>query len=235
MTQTAHTVLLLCEDGDVLQRIAAVTKRCGCDALVVEDTMAALSSLDGWAGILIAYFERVEPLHLRFVKKVSRRWPGLGIVVIGEGNTAGVAVDAMQSGADYYVATAELEVRMFDALEGLLDAARPGLDALPVENGRDAVPVDSATSPAGLRDALRSLMVLSRDAMSALDQSPTGTAPSGMPNERSWFKPGMTMRDLQRRAIEEALLECDSNRTRAAGLLQISIRTLHRKIREYDL
>jgi DNA-binding NtrC family response regulator len=49
------------------------------------------------------------------------------------------------------------------------------------------------------------------------------------------FRPGMTMEDMERRAIEAALAEVDGNRRKAAELLGIGERTLYRKISKYDL
>ncbi|MEM8873389.1 MAG: sigma-54 dependent transcriptional regulator [Planctomycetota bacterium] len=45
---------------------------------------------------------------------------------------------------------------------------------------------------------------------------------------------GMTMDDLERLAIESALSASDGNRTHAAEQLGISVRTLQRKLRQYD-
>ena len=41
--------------------------------------------------------------------------------------------------------------------------------------------------------------------------------------------------DLERAEIEQALRECGNNKTRAAEILGISRRTLHRRLREYAL
>ncbi|MDZ7779177.1 MAG: sigma-54 dependent transcriptional regulator [Gemmatimonadota bacterium] len=49
------------------------------------------------------------------------------------------------------------------------------------------------------------------------------------------FRPGMTIEDMERRAIEVALAEVGGNRRRAAELLGIGERTLYRKISKYDL
>ena len=43
------------------------------------------------------------------------------------------------------------------------------------------------------------------------------------------------MRDIERRAIEDALAENDGNRTRAATQLGISLRTLQYRLKEYGL
>jgi DNA-binding NtrC family response regulator len=49
------------------------------------------------------------------------------------------------------------------------------------------------------------------------------------------IRPGMTMAEIERAAIETALRETRGNRRKAADLLQIGERTLYRKIREYEL
>jgi DNA-binding NtrC family response regulator len=49
------------------------------------------------------------------------------------------------------------------------------------------------------------------------------------------YRPGMTMQDVERAAIEAALRETAGNRRRAAERLGIGERTLYRKIKEYAL
>jgi DNA-binding NtrC family response regulator len=49
------------------------------------------------------------------------------------------------------------------------------------------------------------------------------------------FRPGMTMADVERAAIEAALREANGNRRRASDRLGIGERTLYRKIKAYDL
>ena len=46
---------------------------------------------------------------------------------------------------------------------------------------------------------------------------------------------GITLRELERRAIVQALEDCDGNRTRAAKLLDIDRSTLRRKLAEYEI
>ena len=55
-----------------------------------------------------------------------------------------------------------------------------------------------------------------------------GATASGLPR-------GMTLRELERRAIEQALEDCDGNRTRAAKMLDIDRSTLRRKLIEFEL
>jgi DNA-binding NtrC family response regulator len=49
------------------------------------------------------------------------------------------------------------------------------------------------------------------------------------------YKPGMTMADVERAAIDAALKETRGNRRKAAEVLGIGERTLYRKLKEYAL
>ena len=49
------------------------------------------------------------------------------------------------------------------------------------------------------------------------------------------YRPGMTMADVERAAIEAALRETKGNRRRAAELLGIGERTLYRKLKQYQM
>jgi DNA-binding NtrC family response regulator len=56
----------------------------------------------------------------------------------------------------------------------------------------------------------------------------SGSRPDAVPH-------GLTLRELERRAVEQALADCDGNRTRAAKLLDIDRSTLRRKLQEFGL
>jgi len=58
--------------------------------------------------------------------------------------------------------------------------------------------------------------------------SASGTGAEGIPR-------GLTLRELERRAIVQALADCDGNRTQAAKLLDIDRSTLRRKLQEYGI
>jgi DNA-binding NtrC family response regulator len=45
----------------------------------------------------------------------------------------------------------------------------------------------------------------------------------------------LTMEELEKLAITKALDQCGGNRTHAAERLDISVRTLQRKLRQYEL
>jgi DNA-binding NtrC family response regulator len=49
------------------------------------------------------------------------------------------------------------------------------------------------------------------------------------------YRPGMSMADVERAAIEAALRETHGNRRKAAEILGIGERTLYRKLKEYAL
>jgi DNA-binding NtrC family response regulator len=49
------------------------------------------------------------------------------------------------------------------------------------------------------------------------------------------YRPGMTMADVERAAIEAALRETQGNRRKAAEVLGIGERTLYRKLKAYAL
>ncbi len=55
------------------------------------------------------------------------------------------------------------------------------------------------------------------------------------PANEAVIRPGMSMSEVERAAIEVALRETRGNRRRAAVMLQIGERTLYRKLREYQL
>jgi two-component system nitrogen regulation response regulator GlnG len=66
------------------------------------------------------------------------------------------------------------------------------------------------------------------DAISPPDAARVGEAPPR-------FRPGTTLSDLEREAIQQCLFQTGGNRQRTADILGISTRTLLRKIREYRL
>src|SRR5688572_28168509 len=87
-----------------------------------------------------------------------------------------------------------------------------------------------------LRNTLESMMVLAegevlteRDLPERIaDAAQEITAPKEIPT-------GLTMEELEKLAITKALDQCGGNRTHAANRLGISVRTLQRKLRQYEL
>jgi DNA-binding NtrC family response regulator len=87
-----------------------------------------------------------------------------------------------------------------------------------------------------LRHVLESMMVLAEGEVltenDLPDQIRTGSAPAGAAKD---LPTNMTMDQLEKLAIQKALEQCGNNRTHAANRLGISVRTLQRKLRQYDL
>ncbi|MFO0982532.1 MAG: sigma-54 dependent transcriptional regulator [Planctomycetota bacterium] len=86
-----------------------------------------------------------------------------------------------------------------------------------------------------LKNTIESMAVLSRaPEINEVDLDRTlGRAGEG--DETSILQVGMTMEELEKRAILETLRSVNGNRTKASKILKISLRTLQRKIKEYGL
>ncbi|MFV2069246.1 MAG: sigma-54-dependent transcriptional regulator [Pirellulales bacterium] len=84
-----------------------------------------------------------------------------------------------------------------------------------------------------LHNTLEGLIVLSMD-----DRIDLGDLPSnitGAAGKEAIFQPGLKLRDLEREAIRRALRTTKGHRGKAAEMLGISVRTLQRKISEYEI
>ena len=82
-----------------------------------------------------------------------------------------------------------------------------------------------------LRNTLEGLVVLSmkdRIELSDLPDHISGFAPA-----QALIRPGMTMREIEKEAIRRTLQQTGGHRAEAAEMLDISVRTLQRKIKEY--
>ena len=87
-----------------------------------------------------------------------------------------------------------------------------------------------------LRNTLESMMVLAEGEILTerdlpdriLESSQAAPSPKEIPS-------GLTMEELEKLAISKALDQCAGNRTHAANRLGISVRTLQRKLRQYEL
>jgi DNA-binding NtrC family response regulator len=87
-----------------------------------------------------------------------------------------------------------------------------------------------------LRNMLETMMVMAEGDMLQLSDLPDQFAggagePGGNPTD---VPSNMTMDELERLAINKALDQCGGNRTHAAQKLDISVRTLQRKLRQYE-
>ena len=64
--------------------------------------------------------------------------------------------------------------------------------------------------------------------------APEAPAPSLAPNEVVLLLIGATVGEIERELVLQTLARCDGNRTRAARVLGVSVRTLRNKIRQYS-
>jgi len=87
-----------------------------------------------------------------------------------------------------------------------------------------------------LRNMLESMMVLAAGEIITEKDLPEqileSAAEMGAPKD---LPTGLTMEELEKLAITKALEGCNGNRTHAAQKLNISVRTLQRKLRQYEL
>lgn len=88
-----------------------------------------------------------------------------------------------------------------------------------------------------LKNAVESAAVLARSSEIPVEGFPFAAAVLGSSTgvDGGLFHVGMTMGELERNAIFATLEEQDGNRTRAAKVLGISLRTLQRKLKEYGV
>jgi two-component system, NtrC family, response regulator HydG len=84
-----------------------------------------------------------------------------------------------------------------------------------------------------LRNALESMVVLAVGDLLTVDDLPTTLRDSPHRNDNLTIPPGMSLEDVEREAVEQALAEHDGNRTHAAAALKISVRTLQRKLKAW--
>lgn len=86
-----------------------------------------------------------------------------------------------------------------------------------------------------LRNALESMMVLAEGELLTENDLPDRIRHgSDSPGTARQLPVGLSMEELERLAIQKALDQCGGNRTHAAGRLGISVRTLQRKLRQYE-
>jgi DNA-binding NtrC family response regulator len=64
--------------------------------------------------------------------------------------------------------------------------------------------------------------------------APETPAPSLAPNQVVPLLIGSTVGEIERELVLQTLARCDGNRTRAARVLGVSVRTLRNKIRQYS-
>ena len=86
-----------------------------------------------------------------------------------------------------------------------------------------------------LRNCVESMVVMAQRDVLPLDDLPSHLEPLTTEGEDIHVPEDTTLDDLEREAIRQALDRCRGNRTRAAESLGISVRTLQRRIKEWDL
>ncbi|HEX4053049.1 MAG TPA: sigma-54 dependent transcriptional regulator [Tepidisphaeraceae bacterium] len=87
-----------------------------------------------------------------------------------------------------------------------------------------------------LRNTLESMLVLAEGEVMTERDLPERIAAGSLPATSQKEIPiGLTIEELERLAIANALDRCAGNRTHAAGKLGISVRTLQRKLRQYEV
>lgn len=84
-----------------------------------------------------------------------------------------------------------------------------------------------------LRNTLEAIIVLSVRETIELADLPSHI--SQLPAPQLAVQPGMTMAEIEKEAIRRTLEQTGGHRVKAAGILGLSVRTLHRKIKEYAL
>lgn len=84
-----------------------------------------------------------------------------------------------------------------------------------------------------LRNTLEGIIVLTLDEI--IDEQHLPPHITGAESAQAIIQPGMTLAEIEREAIRRTLEHTSGHRTRAAELLGISVRTLQRKLKEFDL
>lgn len=86
-----------------------------------------------------------------------------------------------------------------------------------------------------LRNCIESMVVMSTSEKIEVIDLPENIRGADSPQPSSIIQTGMSMKEIEKEMIKRTLEATNGNKTKAAKILDISIRTLHRKIDEYDL
>jgi len=86
-----------------------------------------------------------------------------------------------------------------------------------------------------LQNCIENMVVMSSEPMLGPDLLPTEMQQTTITSDETGFPIGLSMRQIEEKAIRETLASVGGNRKRAAAILGISLRTLHRKITEYGI
>jgi DNA-binding NtrC family response regulator len=86
-----------------------------------------------------------------------------------------------------------------------------------------------------LQNCIESMVVMSSDTLLGPDLLPTELQEVSVTSDETGLLIGLSMRQIEEKAVRETLESVDGNRKKAASILGISLRTLHRKITEYGI
>jgi DNA-binding NtrC family response regulator len=86
-----------------------------------------------------------------------------------------------------------------------------------------------------LQNCIENMVVMSTESMLGPELLPIDVQHTTVASDGAGIPIGLSMRQLEEKAIRETLARCGGNRKQAAGILRISLRTLHRKITEYGI
>jgi DNA-binding NtrC family response regulator len=96
------------------------------------------------------------------------------------------------------------------------------------------LPTTQSASPgsAAGNSSVRSLQAASAESKGS---SPALSVPVAGGDEAELLRPGLSLRELEKRLLEITLRATAGNRTHAAAMLGVSLRTVRNKIREHGL
>lgn len=143
----------------------------------------------------------------------KQKAPGAQVIVLVADGSRRSGIEAMQLGAYGYL------TRPLEMDELILTIGRAADLA---EKDRELVALRGGTGAGGMVSPELS------EAIAAIDQSNPGM------NTPTDVQPNVTIEALERAAIMRSLDQSKGNRTHAAHKLGISVRTLQRKLRQYD-
>jgi len=86
-----------------------------------------------------------------------------------------------------------------------------------------------------LRNCIESMVVMAQQDVLSLDDVPSHLEEHHAEDDLLYVPRDTTLEELQREAIRQALSRYQGNRTHAAESLGISVRTLQRRIRDWEL
>ena len=86
-----------------------------------------------------------------------------------------------------------------------------------------------------LQNCIENMVVMSAEPMLGPNLLPTEMQQTTIASDETGFPIGLSMRQIEEKAIRETLASVGGNRKRTAAILGISLRTLHRKITEYGI